>query len=506
MMRSQSIRTTIAVCVLTAATGCSQQYNGAWAFSNPADEQALLEKAEAAKREEAAARAASEKAAVAEKKASESKKSEKSASKSSKKDVPQPAAARTDAMAPLVDITKPLPAKNESVAPAPMTAEPKADATASAAEKGGSADLMRPLSLFGQIPGRSTETASSDGEDNVRRVTFATEGSDFDPSLDPTGEWLVYSSTQHRKTSDIYLKRVNGTTVTQLTNDPANDVMPTFSSDGKRVAFASDRTGNWDIYLMNAGGGQPIQLTNDSTDDVHPSFSPDGKQLVYCSHGSQSGQWELVVIDVENPATKRFIGFGLLPSWSPVENKIVFQRARERGTKWFSIWTVDYVNGEGTRPTEIAASSNAAAITPSWSPDGKHIVFCTVLDPNADDQNRPKKADVWIVGADGTSRANLTRSEFTNLQPVWSKDGGIFFVSNRGKAGTENVFALRPDRTVEISRFSSQPAPVAAAPKPAPAVAQTPAASPVTAEAKATSAEPAPASPSETALAPDDHH
>ena len=106
MMRSLAIRTSLAVCVLTAVTGCSQQYNGAWAFSNPADEKALLE---AARREEAAAKAAQEKAA-AEQKASENKKSEKSASaKSSKKDVPQPA--RTDAMAPLVDITKPAPAR-----------------------------------------------------------------------------------------------------------------------------------------------------------------------------------------------------------------------------------------------------------------------------------------------------------------------------------------------------------------------------------------------------------
>lgn len=326
---------------------------------------------------------------------------------------------------------------------------------------------MRPLSLFGQIASGEPERASAlDSPDSIRRVTFAAEGADFDPHLDPTGQWLVYASTQHRKTSDLYLKRVEGSAVTQLTNDPGNDVMPVFSPDGKRIAFASDRSGNWDIYVMDVAGGQPVQVTNDATDDIHPSFSPDGKQLVYCSHGAQSGQWELVVVDIDNPATKRFIGYGLLPNWSPVENKIVFQRSRERGTRWFSVWTLDYVNGEGVRPTEIAASSNAAAITPNWSPDGKRLVFCTVMDPSSDTQSRPRQADVWIIAADGTGRTNLTHSPFANLQPVWARDGGIYFVSNRSKDGTENIYAIRPDRAVQVAQ-SVKVTPTAAAPAPA---------------------------------------
>jgi TolB protein len=202
---------------------------------------------------------------------------------------------------------------------------------------------------------------------------------------------------------------------------------------------------------MNANGGQPIQLTNDSTDDVHPSFSPDGKQLVYCSFGAKSGQWELVVIDLDRPASKRFIGYGLFPRWSPTDNRIVFQRARERGTRWFSVWTIEYEGGEGVRPTEIAASSNAAVITPSWSPDGSYLTFCTVADPSADEQTRPGLADVWVIGADGAGRSNLTHGQFTNLQPIWARDGAIYFVSNRSKDGIENIWTLRPDAALGVA-------------------------------------------------------
>lgn len=313
------------------------------------------------------------------------------------------------------------------------------------------------LSLYGRLPADSSSNGNGksspmDSPDNIRRVTFATEGADFDPQIDPTGQYIVYSSTQHRKNSDIYIKRVDGTAVTQLTNDPSEDMMPTFSPDGTKIAFCSNRTGNWDIYVMDLTGGQPVQITNDPADDFHPSFSPEGRRMVYCTYGNQSGQWELAIVNLENTGPKRFIGSGLFPTWSPVGDRILFQRARERGTRWFSLWTLDLVNGEGVRPTEILASSNAAAITPRWSPDGKNIVFCTVVDPDASLEKGPQQADIWVVGADGSGRTNLTKSPFANLQPVWGKDGTIYFASNRGTDGAENIWSLRPDRALQVAR------------------------------------------------------
>lgn len=313
------------------------------------------------------------------------------------------------------------------------------------------------LSLYGRLPEGSSSNGAGksspmDSPDNIRRVTFATEGADFDPQIDPTGQYIVYSSTQHRKNADIYIKSVDGTAVTQLTNDPSEDMMPVFSPDGSKIAFCSNRTGNWDIYIMDLTGGQPVQITNDPADDFHPSFSPDGRRMVYCTFGNQSGQWELVVVNLDNVGPKRFIGSGLFPTWSPVAERILFQRARERGTRWFSLWTLDLVNGEGVRPTEILASSNAAAITPRWSPDGQNIVFCTVVDPDASLEKGPSQADIWVVAADGSGRTNLTKSPFANLQPVWGKDGTIYFSSNRGTGGAENIWSLRPDRALQVAR------------------------------------------------------
>lgn len=284
------------------------------------------------------------------------------------------------------------------------------------------------------------------GAENLDHISSATVGADFDPDISRDGTFIVFASTQHTDTADIYRKSVHGHTITQLTNDAGNDLMPVISPDGDRIAFASDRDGTWNIYVMNIGGGQAVQLTNDSSPQLHPSWSPDGRSLVYCSLGAASGRWELWAMDALNPAVRHFLGYGLLPDWSPTGDKIVFQRSRQRGDRLFGIWTIDYTNGEGANPTEIVSSPVAACVNPSFSPDGKRIAFAVVPNPDHESNGRPDVADLWISNLDGTGRANLTGGLFVNLMPTWGGDERIYFISNR--SGADNIWALRPDRAI----------------------------------------------------------
>jgi TolB protein len=298
------------------------------------------------------------------------------------------------------------------------------------------------VGIYGDLITTSpTANAPGDGANNLSQVSHATEGADFDPDIDPQGKWVVFASTQHRHTSDIYLKAVDGNTLTQLTNDPADDVMPEFSPDGQRVAFASDRSGNWDIFVMPVGGGQAVQVTFDPDHELHPSWAPDGKTLVYCKFGAQSQRWEMWVVDSSNPSVRHFIDYGLFPQWNPdpAKNKILFQRSRQRGSRYHSVWTIDYVDGQGKSPTEIISAANAATINPAWAPDGEYIVFVTVYEPDAGRTDRPRQSDLWIVRLDGTGRTNLTQGDFANFQPTWGADGNIYFVSDRG--GIDNLWS-----------------------------------------------------------------
>src|SRR4051812_14580821 len=113
--------------------------------------------------------------------------------------------------------------------------------------------------------------------------TTTDEGHDADVVLDPTGKWLASPTPRHSERADIYLQRVDGASVIQLTNDPADDVQPCFSGDGTKIAFASSRSGNWDIYVMDLEGRNVEQLTGGASQDLHPSFAPDGNRLAFCS-------------------------------------------------------------------------------------------------------------------------------------------------------------------------------------------------------------------------------
>lgn len=287
----------------------------------------------------------------------------------------------------------------------------------------------------------------NDGVENLRQVTFANEGADFDPVVSRDGSTIFFASTAHSSTSDIFSKSVDGRTLTQLTTDPANDAMPAVSPDGSRIAFASNRGGNWDIYVMSSTGGQAIQVTSDSAQELHPSWSHDGKTLGYCRLSNTTGRWEIWITDVDKPAVRRFLTQGLFPDWHPTEHRILFQRSRERGDRFFSIWTIDLVNGDASSPTLIASSASAAIVNPRWSQDGAYIACATVAAPaHGGPVGRPEKSDIWIMKPDGSGRANLTGGRNVNLMPTWGPDNTVFFVTDR--SGADNIWATSSKQAI----------------------------------------------------------
>lgn len=287
---------------------------------------------------------------------------------------------------------------------------------------------------------------------NVRQITASFAGSDFDPTPTPDGKYLVFASTQHRPTADIYMKPISSSVVTRLTDDPAQDVMPSVSPDGQYIAYSSDRNGSWDVFVMSTEGGKSVQITNDGSHDLHPSWSPDGSRITFCRLGQQTGRWEMWVAEVANPTSAQFIGFGLFPEWAPIAgsgfngaDQIMFQRSRERGDRAFSVWTIDYNANPGTagRETEIATAPDSALINPTWSPDGNFVTFAQVPYSEAwasGQSAKPESSILWMMGVDGAGKVRLTDGESIDLMPSWSRNNEIFFVSNMG--GQEHLWSM----------------------------------------------------------------
>ena len=308
----------------------------------------------------------------------------------------------------------------------------------------GTQPQMRLVSLSPSPQDWQTDTSRwSQPNVTFRQHSFAEVGGDTDPDVSADGKWLVFASTRHTRNPNLYIQAVNGQTVRQLTSDPGSEVQPSFSPDGKRIAYAADQAGNWDIWIINFDGTEPVQITRSAAHELHPSWSPDGKWLCYCRYGLQSNRWELWIVSVDNPAEKKMIGYGMFPQWCPdrTANRIVFQRARQRGSRWFSIWTIELVNGEARYPTEVVSSNRYATILPSWSPDGRYIVYCTVA-PHSGNSNSGNSEQIWMVDVTGRNRRQLTQGPASNFSPTFGPDGRVYFCSNR--TGSNNIWSVMP--------------------------------------------------------------
>lgn len=278
----------------------------------------------------------------------------------------------------------------------------------------------------------------------MQQQTFTELGRDFDPDIDATGKLVVYASTRHSRKPNLYMQAIKGRAVTQLTDDSASKIQPRFSPDGKKIAFASDREGQWDIYILDLDRRAVTQVTHSSDHELAPAWSPDGKWLAYSRLSSATGAWELWMASLEDGA-ERCIGTGLMPRFSPDGSRIAFQRPRQRDGRLFSIWTVQLNDGEPSWPTEVASEPGAALICPTWSPDGAKIAYCRVPVSSLSGSlggatARPGLADIFIVSLEGADRERLTDGG-ASFSPCWSTEGRLYFSADRD--GHERIWSLK---------------------------------------------------------------
>ncbi len=225
---------------------------------------------------------------------------------------------------------------------------------------------------------------------------------------------------------------------TQLTRLPGVEGDPMLSPDGKSLVFVGSAEGNLDIYVQRVGGGNPINLTADSSaDDQQPTYSRDGERIAFRSERGGGG---IFVMGSTGESVKRLTDFGHHPSWSPDGREIVVSTIGYNNPTGRSgvgeLWAVAPATGERRRILR-----GMDAVQPSWSPGGHRIAFWGLRGDGG-------QRDVWTVAADGSeveaAAVTVTEDNQFDWSPTWSPDGRhLYFASDRG--GTMNLWRVPID-------------------------------------------------------------
>jgi TolB protein len=230
------------------------------------------------------------------------------------------------------------------------------------------------------------------------------------PRISPDGSRLAFSSLT-KSGWEIMMYSLDLNRVLSFPHMGGTNLSPAWSGDGTKIAFSSSRSGDSKIWVADASGANAKRLTADRGLDVSPVWNRKTNAQIAFSSDRATNLPQIYTMEADGTNQQRVTdqGYAVSPSWAPNGQFLALAWVRhygpgEPGSR--DIYLMDIASKQFVQLTHDGGRNDS----PSWSPDGRHIVF---------QSSRSGKEEIWSMLADGSKVQQLT---FTghNTQPNWS--------------------------------------------------------------------------------------
>jgi Tol biopolymer transport system component len=265
---------------------------------------------------------------------------------------------------------------------------------------------------------------------------------------------------------------------TPVTNTEFDTANPAWSCDGQRIAYTSNRSGNFEIYIYNVASRREQRITTTpNVAEGYVSWSPDGTELVYSARPDSelvAESWvlprivgnatslshsetdlELFILNLASRKSYRITYNGAgdrVADWSCTTNKIVFESGVGDAAGRIDIYVHDpsrtyhYANGTGENLTD---HTDVRTRFPAWSCDGQRIAYHASPD-------RDEDAEIYVMDRNGSNVQQITNNSYNDFGPVWSPDGQHLVFHANGRGSNYDLYIINLT-TRNIQRLTATP-------------------------------------------------